>query len=110
MEENMVWIFPEATRYITSSQHLSTLRVMLRLVGMTERNQMLIVFSTKTRGELSEVCNLSGTSVLGALQELERDNVVKRTANNTYLLNPELFWNGDLCRRHKMIQKYQQYQ
>lgn len=110
MEENMVWVFPEATEYITGSHHLSTLRVMLSIIRMTEKNQMRVKFNPKTRGELAEVCSLSFASVLSALQELEHDNVVKRIANNIYLLNPEMFWNGDLCRRQKMIQKYRQYQ
>lgn len=108
-----VKVFYRELQWIYKCRSRATLAVMMSLSFMTGRNSAEFYLSPKDREELASDLNLSRTSVSVALSSLIEKKVIARALdsdgkkkNGHYVLNPVMFWYGDLSRRTSAAKKY----
>lgn len=111
--DKAVKIFWKHLHWIYKTRSKITIGVAEYMVFMTKRNDAEVVFNSNTRRDIANELKASMASVSRALSDLERLGVIakKRDANgeveyNHYILNPLMYWYGDLPRRTNAIKKY----
>jgi len=108
--------FYKNTTWMFETKNASTLALVSRLMFMTTLNSPEIVFGRETRTRMCEELGYSRVTMSRSMTELQERNVLAKMVDKNgnevrdhYILNPRMYWYGDLETRDKAIKKYGKY-
>ena len=108
-----VKVFYNHTDWIYKTKSGITMCVAEYLMFMTSRNSAEIVFNSNTRTEIANRLKSSRVSISRAMKELLGYGVIAKAKDNDgneiynhYILNPLMYWYGDLPKRISAMKKY----
>ena len=114
--EKEVKVFYENIGRLFATSSAATISLMGELIFMTEENSPEIDFDRHSRTALAEELDYSTITISRALKELKAYGVIANkidndgaVINNNFVLNPLMFWHGDIHERQNAIEKYQHY-
>lgn len=111
--DKAVKVFFDELQWMQTCHSRAVLAVMMCVSFMTNKNSAEFYLSPEDRRELLTELNLSRSSLSTAMSALVEKKVIAplvdnegKKRNGHYVLNPVMFWYGDLYRRRSAVDKY----
>lgn len=103
--KNIDWVYGVRSRVVFA--------VLEYILFMTDRNSAEIRFNSNTRRDIAKSINASTAGVSKAMAELLSCGVLAKNVDedgnelyNHFVLNPKMYWYGDLPQRKRAMKKY----
>ena len=108
--------FYKNTGWMMETRNVSTLLLVTKLMFMLDINSPEVSLGGLTQIDLANELGYSRETISRSFKELRQRNVIarKRDRNgveisDTLILNPKMYWYGDLEERERAIKKYRHY-
>lgn len=114
-EDAFYMVFVDYVSWMFELKSITTIKVLNKLLSKSEFNTGLLDISTGLREQLMTELNLSRPAISKAINELVEKDVLRpctlvntdtgevlKTLKGQYMVNPAMFWKGDLKKRKEL--------
>lgn len=117
-EDSFYNVFLDYVHWMYNIRSAITLKVLLWMLENAEFNSGKVMLTIGARAELREFLDISAQALSRALQELLCNGAISRCytvdkktgeqkeRKGEYIINPQMFWKGELKTRRKLIVEF----
>lgn len=107
--------FLNYVKWLYGIKGVAPMKVLIHMMNIAEFNTGKVVLAAGEKLNMRETLGISEVSLYGAINHLVEQGLIKRTQvvnpdtgeihekKGEFLINPELFWKGDLSKRGELI-------